>query len=238
MLIGVYGDVHLSKNMRTFQYVWDDTSTKSIYNMYDKFDEMNVESAICLGDFFDAPRIEAKHMQLVLPILRHMNERTYPTYLLLGNHEIDSDESNILDFLSMYENIIPVTEVLDVEGMLFLPYGTDPSEVDMKDKIVFTHHDIYGSELAGGKTKAFFGIDTSVFSEAALVMNGHVHLRSRVADNIINTGSLLISQQGEMRVGEYPQYYIIDKNSVKVDSYDNKYSMIYLTARDTELNKT
>ena len=236
MLLGCYGDVHLTKNMRTFQDVWDTTAKKSIYNMYDKFDEFAVDSVICLGDFFDAPRIEAKYMSLLIPILDHINGRNYPTYILLGNHEIDSDESNILDFLSTYENIIPITELNEIEGMVFIPYNVDPAGVDMKDKIVFTHHDIYGSELAGGRTKAFFGVDTSIFKEAKLVMNGHVHLRSRVSKNIINAGSILVSQQGELKVGDYPQYYLIDKSTAEITPYDNKDSMIYLTTNIDDIN--
>lgn len=230
MLIGVYGDVHLTKNMRSLQSIWDTTAMKSIYNMYDKFDEMSVEAAVCLGDFFDKPMIEAKHMQLVMPILNHIDQRTYPTYILLGNHEIDSDSSNILDFLSNWNKIIPVTELSEIEGMVFIPYNVDPTTVDISGKIVFTHHDIYGSDLAGGKTRAFFGLDPSIFKDARLVMNGHVHLRSNPAKNILNAGSLLISQQGELKVGTFPQYYVLDTKSCKYHTIDNKYSMIFLTS--------
>ena len=235
MLIGCYGDVHLTKNMRSLQYLWETTATKSIVSMYDKFDELDVEAVVCLGDFFDTPRLEAKHMNLVMPILRHINERTYPTYLLLGNHEIDSDESNILDFLSTYDNIIPVTRLTEIESFLFIPYNVDPTEVEYKpNHIVFTHHDIYGSELAGGKTKAFFGIDPDIFSKAKLVMNGHVHLKSDVRNNVVNAGSILVSQQGELKLGEYPEYYLIDTLTGNLTSYENKHSMIYLTIDENE----
>jgi len=239
MLVGVYADPHLTKNMRSMQSQWEVTASKSIYYMYDKFDEMNVESAVCLGDFFDKPVIEAKHMQLVLPILKYINERTYPTYLLLGNHEIDSDDSNILDFLSMYENIIPVTSLTGVEHMLFIPYNEDPEGASdyMRGHIVFTHHDIYGSELAGGKTKAFFGLNPEIFIGAKLVMNGHVHLKSKPAPNIINAGSLLTSQQGELKLGDFPSYYILDTNTAEYQVYNNEHSLIYLTIDESEGGK-
>lgn len=237
MLIGVYGDVHVSKNMRSLQQLWDKTATESLRYMYDKFDELDVESVVCLGDFFDAPRIEAKNMQLVMPILDYINSRTYPTYILLGNHEIDSTESNILDFLSMYKNIIPMTHAMDIEGMLFIPYSEDPQLYDMKDRIVFTHHDIYGSQLAGGKNKAFFGLDPSVFKDAKLVMNGHVHLKSRPAHNIVNAGSILVSQQGELKLGDYPSYYTLDNKTADLKEYENIYSMIYLTIGENDTNK-
>lgn len=238
MLLGVYGDIHLTKNMRSMQDIWEVTAMKSIQTMYDKFDELNVESAVCLGDFFDAPRIEAKSMNLVLPILESINTRTYPTYILLGNHEASDSDSNILEFLSSYENIIPITSMTDIEGMIFIPYYEDPKNADIKsDNIVFTHHDIYGSELASGKTKAFFGLDPDIFKDAKLVMNGHVHLKSKVRSNILNAGSLLVSQQGELKLGDYPSYYLLDTKTGKYETYDNVHSMIYLTIDESEGDK-
>lgn len=231
MFIGVYGDCHLNKNMRSFQDVWNVTASKSIYHMYDKFDELGVELAVCLGDFLDTPRLEAKDLSLVLPILSNINERSYPTYILLGNHESygESGDCNILEYLRVYENIHPVTASYIMEDMCFIPYYEDPVNINMDDRIVFTHHDIYGSALASGKTSAFFGIDPKVFSRAKLVLNGHVHLKSKVCNNVVNAGSLLISQQGELKVGEYPSYYTVDTRTGKYETYDNEHSMIYLT---------
>lgn len=239
MNVGIFGDVHLTKNMRGMQNLWEESATSSIINMYNKFDEEKVSFVVCLGDFFDKPVIEAKSLHLVLPILNHMNTRKYPTYLLLGNHEIDDHEHNILEYLSEYENIKPVTN-WDILGndFLFIPYNIDPTglaEGIFTDRYVFTHHDIYGSELASGKTKAFFGLDISIFKEAKRVFNGHVHLKTRIHRNIINAGSLLVSQQGELRVGEYPSYYILDSESDDVVEYDNKESMIYLAVDESQL---
>ena len=238
MRVGVYADPHVTKNMRSMQSLWEVTTIKSFSSMYDRFDELDVESVICLGDFFDAPRLEAKHLSLLIPILDMINSKTYPTYLLLGNHEIYDDNSNILEFLNGYDNIIPVTNTIDVEGMLFIPYSESPELYDITpDNIVFTHHDIYGSELAGGKTKAFFGIDPDIFKEAKLVMNGHVHLKSKPAKNIVNAGSFLVSQQGELRLGEFPSYYVLDTKTGDYSSYNNEHSMIYLTIDESESSK-
>lgn len=236
MLIGVYGDTHLTKNMRTMQDIWEVSATKSIHYMYNKFDEENVEMAVCLGDFFDAPKLEAKYLNFVLPILEEINNKTYPTYILLGNHEADSEDSNILEYLKVYDNIHPVTSAMMLEDMYFLPYHEDLSSIEIpNDKIIFTHHDIYGSSLASGKTKAFFGINPDIFKETRLVLNGHVHLKSKVMKNVVNAGSLLISQQGELRLGDYPSYYIVDTRSGDYQVLDNKYSMIYLTIDQAEL---
>lgn len=238
MKIGCYGDVHLTKNMRSLQEVWDVSATQSIYYMYDEFDKQDVEMVVCLGDFFDTPRIEAKYINLVMPLLDSINSRTYPTYILLGNHEADSSESNILEFLSTYENIHPVTHTQMIENLLFIPYYEDPQLYDMSsDTIVFTHHDIYGSDLASGKTKAFFGLDPAIFKDAQLVMNGHVHLKSKVTHNVVNAGSLLVSSQGELRVGDYPSYYTIDTRTGAYQTFSNEYSMIYQTIDVEDVSK-
>lgn len=237
MKIGVYGDCHLTKNMRTLQDIWDVTASESLHYMYNTFDEENVEMVVCLGDFFDSPRIEAKHMSLILPILKDIESRAYPTYILLGNHEADNEDSNILDILGAYDNIHPVTTPIHMENMLFLPYYVDPTEHSMRECIVFTHHDIYGSSLAGGKTSAFFGLDPALFNKAKLVMNGHVHLKSKLSSKIMNTGSLLVSQQGELRLGDLPSYYTLDTRTGKYDEFFNKYSMIYLTVDEKEIGE-
>lgn len=240
MQVGIFGDCHLTKNMRTMQSIWEKSATDSILNMYNKFDEENVEFAICLGDFFDKPVIEAKSLHFILPILNYMNTRKYPTYLLLGNHEIDDYEHNILEYLSEYDNIKPVTN-WDIirDNFLFIPYNVNPEELIeniIENNYVFTHHDIYGSVLAGGKTKAFFGLDSSIFKSAKRVFNGHVHMKSRIHPNIVNAGSLLVSQQGELELGEYPSYYILDSESGDVVEYENKHSMIYLSVDEPKLN--
>lgn len=239
--IAIFGDAHITKNMRSLQDIWEDSVISSFTNMYKKFDEEKVDFVLGLGDLLDTPEIKAKHLHLLRPVFQLMNRRNYPTYLLLGNHEIDSDESNILEYLSEYENIIPVTDSdITREEFTFIPYNVNPTELDpdfIKDRYVFTHHDIYGSELASGQTKAFFGLDPDIFKDAKLVMNGHVHLKSNPASNILNAGSLLVSQQGELRVGNYPSYYLLNSDTGLLVEIENKYSMIYLSidARDLEL---
>ena len=239
MKVGIYGDVHITKNMRTLQSTWEDSVLYSFADMYKKFDENKVDFVVGLGDLLDTPEIKAKHLYLLRSVFAMMNCRDYPTYLLLGNHEIESDESNILEFLSEYENIKPITDWEIIRNdFLFIPYNVYPGGLDpeyIKDSYVFTHHDIYGSDLAGGKSKAFFGLDPDIFKDAKGVFNGHVHLKSKVSDNVLNAGSLVVSQHGELRVGDYPSYYILDKETGKLDTYENKNSMIYLTVRPEEI---
>jgi DNA repair exonuclease SbcCD nuclease subunit len=149
---------------------------------------------------------------------------------------------NILEFIE-YDNI--ETELLlesyEDEGILFIPYSQQVSEVDpemWKDKIVFTHHDIYGSELAGGKVKATFGIDPNIFEGAKLVVNGHVHNRSKVG-KVINAGSLFSTQFGELSETrrDKPQFYILDTETLEMTSYDNEDSIMFVTTDAKSVKK-
>lgn len=213
MKLAIYGDVHLTRNMRNLQEYWNESIVRLFHDLYYKFDSSHVESAICLGDFFDKSVLEARSVKLVTTVLNIMNSRTYPTYLLLGNHEIDSNERNILEYLEGYDNIIPITEKTLVDNqLLFVPYNYPIEELtsdELRGKFVFTHHDIYGSELASGKLKASFGVNPSIFDETIATYNGHVHTPSELG-KVKNVGSLTKAQQGELKYLENPIYYITD----------------------------
>jgi len=240
MILGIYADPHITKNMKSIQDHWEGSVYKTFRSMYDQFNEETVEMAVCLGDFFDKAVLEAKSVRLVTEILQLINSQSFPTIFLLGNHEVDSYYHNILEFLDQYENIIPVTERRLIDNnMYFLPYTSDIEDFEgtdcLKDKIVFTHHDFYGTELANGKVKASFGVDPDLVKDAKIVFNGHVHLHSKLG-NILNLGSVLKSQQGELRVGEYPYFAIYDTVIGNLKLIPNLESILYLTV-DTDIRK-
>lgn len=233
MLLGIYADPHITKNMKSIQGYWESSVQKTFCFMYEQFNKANVEMAVCLGDFFDKAVLEAKSVRLVTEILQLINSQSFPTIFLLGNHEVDSYYHNILEFLDQYENIIPVTERRLIDNnMYFIPYTSDIEDFEgtdcLKDKIVFTHHDFYGTELANGKVKASFGIDPNLVKDARIVFNGHVHLHSELG-NIVNLGSVLKSQQGELKVGDYPCFATYNTVTGDYNYIPNFYSIMYLT---------
>lgn len=230
MKIGILGDVHATKNMRNLQTQWENSVTQSIKSAYETFLAEGVSQVVFLGDFFDSPKIEAKHMHFILPLLEYINsQESISTWMLLGNHEIDDDSHNILDILNEYNHINPVTTYTEVQDRVYVPYNFPLEEANIKDKYVFSHHDIYGSALAGGLTKAFFGIDPELLKDAKRVFNGHVHLKSKPRKNIYNCGALCISAQGELRLGDYPTYHILDTDTDHLSDYANTESLIYVT---------
>lgn len=230
MKILIYGDPHITKKIQEFQNEWNESILTTFTEMYDVALSNGVEFAICTGDFFDKDIIEAKSVPLVNNVRTIMSK--LPTYLLLGNHEIDSNDNNILDALGD-DKFIPVTSMKSVNDILFIPYTVDLDTLNkeaFKDKVIITHHDIYGSVLAGGKVKASFGYDPNMFNDAKIVFNGHIHLRSKLG-KVFNTGSLFSTQFGELDENsfDHPMYYIYDTESGDITYYVNNNSLHYVT---------
>jgi len=236
MLLGIYGDVHATRNMRNNQAIWESSVIKSMNSMYSKFTELGVEKAICLGDFFDTPRLEAKNVEFITNLLDIMS--TVPTIMLLGNHEAVDAGSDVLSYINNYPGISTVRDIEIDNNLLYLPYSVDISSVDdlFKDRYIFTHHDIYGSTLAAGKSVANFGVPTEIFKEAKFVYNGHVHTRS-IIGNVMNVGSLLTTKFGELTFSDYPFYYVLNTETDKITYYKNLEAMIHITVNTSQVNQ-
>lgn len=232
MKIGIYGDPHITKKLSYISDEWDASILNTFKNMYETFKNNKVDKVVCLGDFFDSSVLEASSVKKVTEVLSIINDAEFKTHILLGNHEVHGPEGNVLEFLN-YENIKPEILLSSEEGLLFVPYTQSLEELDklmFKDKIVFTHHDIYGSKLSGGKSKATFGVDRDILKDAKLVINGHVHNRWR-AGNVINAGSLFTTQFGELDevYRDKPCYYILDTESLGLEIFQNDDSIMFVT---------
>lgn len=198
--------------------------------MYNVFENKQVDIAVCVGDFFDKPRVEARSIKLVSELLSYPGLSDIPTYFLLGNHEIESSDANILDILGSFNLCMPVTKLTVKDELVFVPYDTkleDIRSTDMHNKIVFTHCDIAGSRLSGDRISDF-GYDKKLFEESQMVFNGHIHIASQLNDKFYNVGSLVVNHYGDMRAMTYPKFYTYDTEANHLVGYDNKYSMIFV----------
>lgn len=236
MKFGIYSDPHFNKRIQ-YQDAWEDSVIKTFTNMYDTFKKEKVDIIVCCGDFFDKALLEARNVPLLRKIMNIMDGSHLPSYMLLGNHEIDSIEHNILDILNT-DYIHPVTTLMHIDPYVMIPYSMNLEDVDpelIKGKIVFSHHDLYGSVLAGGKTRAAFGSKPELLKDAKQVFNGHIHLRSSFG-NIMNVGSIFSSQFGELIEGELdsPCYYTYDSVTGVLDTFKNTDSLHYVTLNNTD----
>ena len=225
MRIGIYGDVHFNRK-RVLSGKYESSLRETFDWMYTSLRVDGVEEVVCLGDFFDKSTLTADYVELLRDL---MSKVTVKTRFLLGNHEILKPGVSILSLLNCFENAIPVEEITHQGQFLYVPYGESLEGLDMRGKYVFTHTDIYGSELAGGKVKASFGIDPTVFQEATYVFNGHVHLASKLG-NIYNVGSIVHAQFGEEKSGvSETGYYILDTETNELEFIPNPYTLHFLT---------
>lgn len=239
MRVGIYADPHITKRMGSLQDHWEKSVIHTFEYMYDMFDRLGVDKVICLGDMFDKAVLEARSVNLVNRVTEIMNSRIYTTYLLLGNHEIDSVENNILEYFDGLAGVIPVTRLTTVGPFLFIPYGESISSDEFNThgaKYAVTHHDFYGVELAGGKVRASFGDDPNLMKDFKIVFNGHIHTQSELG-NILNAGSVLCSQHGVLREGEFPRFYIYDTDRETLESFYNPHSLVYWTVNPRGLDK-
>lgn len=236
MKFGIYSDPHFNKKIQ-YQDQWESSVINTFTKMYETFVEEGVDIIICCGDFFDKASLEARNVPLFRKILTIMDMSHLPSYMLLGNHEIDSIDHNILDILRT-DYIYPVTNLEVKSPYVMIPYNVDLEDVDpevIKDKVVFSHHDLYGSVLAGGKTKAAFGSKPELLKDARIVFNGHIHLRSKFG-NIVNVGSIFSSQFGELIEGEVdsPCYYVYDSVTQDLETFKNVNSLHYVTLSNSD----
>lgn len=241
MKIGIYSDPHITKKLHIIDNKWNESILDTFNSMYKKFKDYDVDLVVCGGDFFDKPVLEAKHVFLLSNIMDILSMYKFNTYFLLGNHEIESSDHNILSCLSNYNKVKVIEDLYKEGNLLFIPYSVYLENLDpsiFNDCVIFTHHDIYGSELAGGKVKASFGIDPNIFNKSKIVFNGHLHNRS-VLGKVINVGSLFATQFGEIKEGsysDYPSYYIYDTDKGSLETFNNKDSFAYITIPIQELN--
>lgn len=243
MKIGYLTDPHITQEIQIITKDWRDSAIESFNVILDTFSKEQIDCGVVNGDFFDKALLKAKHVRMIMDILKRMDEMGIKWYFNLGNHEIEKlatvdgdDEENILELLGSFNNLIPVTKglVLHNEGWIMIPYSENPEDYSymMDGYIVFTHHDIYGSSLAAGRSKAKFGLDPAIFSKAARVFNGHIHSKSAFA-NIVNTGAFLCGAQGELSPKEHPSAYIIEwdhqTTQLTIKDIPNHHAIHYVT---------
>ena len=239
MLIGLYADPHITKSIRLIEEDYRAAILKAYDTMYKNFEALGVDKVICLGDFFDKSSLAAKDVSLFTEVMKLVSSYRFSTEYLLGNHEIFDSKSHILRLVNLFPNQYCVDSYIAGDELVYIPYSTDISQEDPEDwrgKIVFTHHDIIGSVLAGGALQANYGISPELLKDAKRVFNGHIHIRSSV-DNIFNLGSLFTMQFGEMLEGDWsdqPRYYVYNTDKDLLTPFVNMHNIDFITLKPEE----
>lgn len=226
MKVGIWSDAHITKKHRENTEKFQDLVLKAFETMYKAFQGARVEYVVNCGDFLDKPMIESSDAQFLNKVMNIIQESKLDTYFLLGNHEAYKDSISVLNLLER-EHVKIISHVSELPGgILMFPYWVNPEDLDMSGKIICSHHDIFGKSLSN-----LTGLSHEIFKDAKLVLNGHIHQREKVADNIWNVGSLFSQAFND---NESPGFSILDTETMKLEYCANENTFHYVKVETLE----
>lgn len=194
--IAVIGDFHFRES--------NETLTNQAWNsiMATLFRE-KLDLVVLLGDFFD--RFNTCYQGSFMRVYKALEQATNlaPVVILKGNHECINDNVYLTDSSFLYPaRWHPKITVVDNKAhtlrlgeylLGFVPYvpcgrfreALQTSGHNADDfKAIFSHQDIYGSEIYEGKYSK-----SGDCWDGCLVVNGHMHIYGRPQRNVVNVGT-------------------------------------------------
>lgn len=167
--------------------------------------ENNCYEMFCLGDFFNNNNLNAEE----LACLSEINFQNIPAHFIVGNHEMGNAS---LEYSSTHSFLINQNccvynkpAILGIGNTLIyiLPYELEINRKEnimdyfpainvtdnIKYKVLLTHNDISGISMGKFISKEGFSLE-NLSSNFDLVINGHIHNQSWVAQNVLNLGNI------------------------------------------------
>lgn len=256
MKIGIYSDVHISRTSSIMPLYKDENSKytwrlqdciNSMNEMYQTFENKNVDLIINCGDTFNSHTISADEMSAYLDI----NHKSFCKELVIvGNHDKYNNVFNSIELANMFDTIDVINEYkvirykeadVDVYCMNYFDAKNFNSKLnEMLDKfpkvhktsILFMHGDVNGSLLFGNLRVENQISKAKLIQNFDLIINGHIHCNEIIynKDNkqIINIGSLTTHSfaDSNKHIGKY---YILDTNDRSIESFEAKDQVLFRT---------
>lgn len=206
--------------------------------------ENGCDAVIHLGDFFDKPDLTAEE----LSALKDIKWADIPHKFLVGNHELASSDRllNSLNALSKIGEVITEPSMTSGFGyeLFYLPYILESERKplsqyladvrkvywqdmwttqEVKRSIILSHNDIAGIRYGSFVSKAGFTVD-EIKQTHALFLNGHLHNKTLVDENILNLGNLT-GQNFSEDASQYAHCaYILDLQTLDLQAFENPYA--------------
>lgn len=228
MRLFIYSDVHISRTSSILPLISERQDYTYRQNMIiqtarwmsDLISQNNIDLIVNLGDTFDQNTLTSYDIDTASEFFK-MFPKNKVHLVLCGNHEMLNERYNVLKLIDNIEEVGVVDTPTVVENLLFLPY-CDYKDLDLSkfngSKYAFMHHDIYGSQIAPGRTLDF-GIEQNSLSKFEKVFNGHVHASSKFG-NIINVGSITTHSFADSSES-LPKCYIFDTVTQELKEFEN-----------------
>ena len=256
MKIGIYSDVHISRTSSIMPLYLNENSKytlrlqnciNSMNEMYQTFENKNVDLIINCGDTFNSHTISADEISSYLDI----NHKSFCKELVIvGNHDKYNNVFNSIELANMFDGVDVIDEYkvirfkesnIDIYCMNYFDAKDFNIKLDeMLDKfpkvhktsILFMHGDINGSLLFGNLRVENQISKAKLIQNFDLVINGHIHCNEVIYDKddkkIINIGSLTSHSfaDSNKHIGKY---YILDTNDRSIESFEAKDQVIFRT---------
>ena len=210
--------------------------------------EQGCTCMICGGDMMD----KSQCSDIELTALREINWNSLPCYFLCGNHEssvADLKFSSVKALESKHHFIISSPQVLTINNIniCFLPYIVESDRKPILEyfknsedrNILISHNDIAGINYGVVESKIGFSIQ-ELSNNFKLILNGHLHNSSWVANNILNIGSLTANNfTNDSKKYSYG-CWILDTETYKLTFFENPYAFNFYKIdilEETDLEK-
>lgn len=218
--------IRLENQIKTMQWL------KGLANKH------NCCGMFCCGDFFDRADLTAEEVSA----LSEIDFSSVPSYFIVGNHEIGRSDNAFSTANTLLQNnnceVFDKSSILGIgnTAIFILPYvlENDKKEIakyfpqdlniDKPYKLLLTHNDIKGIQL--GKFVSTEGFEISDLSKNFdLVVNGHIHNSSWVAENIFNIGNITGQNFSEDAFKYSHNAMILDLDTLSYELFINPYAL-------------
>lgn len=246
MKIGIYSDIHASRNDKVF-------SQTNSHNIYDSmlwarqtFKDKGCDLIIDGGDFLDSDSIDAETNDLIYKIYKNNVQKEL---ILLGNHEKKDAEGKYtsLNILDNYPNIEIIRELkaIDIDNntvLIFQPYmRSDWKELcalldknQGKKRILFSH--LTYDNLPNIKMMAKGEIDYLLLkNRVEQIFNGHIHIGLET-EKYCQIGQLTGLSFSDEYSFYNPGIIIYDTETNKIERIENPKAILYQKLKYTDID--
>jgi DNA repair exonuclease SbcCD nuclease subunit len=202
MKVIVINDLHIG--FRNGSSVFEEELDRVLFGQLIPYmDANNLKTIINAGDTFDdRGSIDVRALTLARRFADAIHMRDYNMLMLPGNHDIKYRDSlypnSIEPIFGNYPRIgiIMEPQIVPISGVLFLfvPWicpeneSACRAEIEARKARFAVTHTTFRSMLTGPGSIAAHGFDLTTFGSYELVLNGHIHHRSKLG-NIVNLGT-------------------------------------------------
>ena len=143
------------------------------------------ETCIFLGDWHhNRATTDVSTMNYTVSNLERLNDTFEKTYFMVGNHDLfykDKREINSIEFMRLFPNIVPITELFTEDDVTLLPWlvGEEWTTVkNIKSRYVFGHFELpYFKMNAMVEMPDHGELQPDHFVNQEYVFSGHFHKR-------------------------------------------------------------